>query len=143
VQHWLLVRGGGSRPLPAAVDVARLDSHRSTRRPALQPGDRALLYAAVWQSIFATAEVSGPPEHESARARWGWRIPLRPVTAIADLDDAPPVQAAGVFPLSLGRHSYIRLTPEQFEAGVEALADAGASNRVLLGFSRGRPRPTD
>ena len=75
----------------------------------------------------------GPPEHDPSRVRWAWRIPLEPVAALGDLDDAPPVQAAGVFPLSLGRHSYIRLTPEQFEAGSEAIARAGASNRLLLG----------
>ena len=129
MQHWLLVRGGGTQPLPARVDVSRLASHRSTRRPALQPGDRALVYAAVWQSLFAVVEVNGPPEHDPSLVRWAWRIPLQPLAALGDLDDAPPVQAAGVFPLSLGRHSYIRLTPEQFDAGVEALADAGAKEQ--------------
>jgi hypothetical protein len=127
------VRGGGERPLPAAVDLRRLDAHRSTRRPAIQPGDRALLYAAVWQAIFAVVDVVGPPEHDPSRVRWAWRIPLAPVAALADLDDAPPVQAAGVFPHSLGRHSYVRLTPEQFEAGSEAIARAGASSELLLG----------
>jgi hypothetical protein len=34
------------------------------------------------------------------------------------------VEAAGVFPRSLGRHSYIRLTPAQFEAAQEAIAAA-------------------
>jgi hypothetical protein len=131
VQHWLLVRGGGSRPLPARIDLSRLGSHRSTRRPALQPGDRALLYAAVWQSLFAVVEVSGPPEHDPSLVRWAWRIPLRALAALADLDDAPPVQAASVFPQSLGRHSYIRLTPEQFDLGVEALADAGAKEQGI------------
>jgi hypothetical protein len=31
---------------------------------------------------------------------------------------------AGAFPRSLGRHSYIRLTTEQFEAGREAISAA-------------------
>jgi hypothetical protein len=39
------------------------------------------------------------------------------------LSDAPPVEAAGVFPRSLGRHSYIRLTPEQFDAARAALTN--------------------
>jgi hypothetical protein len=38
-----------------------------------------------------------------------------------DLREAPPVEAVGVFPRSLGRHSYVRLTPEQYEAAREAL----------------------
>ena len=34
---------------------------------------------------------------------------------IDDLDRAPAVEEAGIFPQSLWRHSYIRLTDEQFE----------------------------
>jgi hypothetical protein len=41
-----------------------------------------------------------------------------------DLREAPPVEAAGIFPRSLGRHSYIRLTPEQFDAAREAIVAA-------------------
>jgi hypothetical protein len=40
---------------------------------------------------------------------------------VADLREAPPVEAAGVFPRSLGRHSYVRLTEEQLDAAVDAL----------------------
>jgi hypothetical protein len=43
---------------------------------------------------------------------------------VARISDAPPVEAAGVFPRSLGRHSYIRLTREQYEAGREAIGAA-------------------
>ena len=42
------------------------------------------------------------------------------VAALDDPREGPPVEAAGVWPRSLGRHSYVRLTPEQFEAGHEA-----------------------
>jgi hypothetical protein len=41
------------------------------------------------------------------------------------LHDAPPVEAAGVFPQSLWRHSYIRLTEEQF-ATARVLVEAAA-----------------
>ena len=44
-----------------------------------------------------------------------------PLVVLDDLDDAPPVEAAGVLPRSLGRHSYVRLTAEQFEQGRAAL----------------------
>jgi hypothetical protein len=40
---------------------------------------------------------------------------------VETLSEALPVEAAGVFPRSLGRHSYIRLTSAQFEAGREAI----------------------
>jgi hypothetical protein len=93
-----------------------------TRRPNVQRGDLALCYASVWQSVFAVVEVTGDPENEPGRERWGWRFPIRCLLAVRDLDVAPPVEAAGVFPRSLGRHSYIRLTPEQFELGRAAIA---------------------
>jgi hypothetical protein len=47
------------------------------------------------------------------------------VTVVTDLNRAPPVEAAGIFPQSLWRHSHIRLTEEQFESArmlVEAAA---------------------
>jgi hypothetical protein len=120
-EHWLLVRGTGERPLDRYVDPKRLRAHSSTRRPAIQLGDLAVCYAAVWQALFAVVEVAGHPAHDPASHRWGWRVPLRPLAWIEDLDVAPPVQAAGVLPSSLGRHSYVRLTPEQFTAARELI----------------------
>jgi hypothetical protein len=125
-QRWLLVRGTGERPLAATVDPGCLRFHSSTRRPAVQEGDLAVCYASVWRVIFAIVEVVGPPENEPERSRWRWRFPIRPLLALGDLRDAPPVEAAAVFPRSLGRHSYVRLTPEQFAAGKEAILAAGA-----------------
>ena len=123
-QHWLLVRGTGDRPLAERVDPESLRGHSSTRRPNVQKGDLAICYASVWQTIFAVVEVTGDPENEPGRERWRWRFPIRCLLALGDLEDAPPVEAAGVFPRSLGRHSYIRLTPEQFDAGRDAIAAA-------------------
>jgi hypothetical protein len=123
-QHWLLVRGTGDRPLPHRVDADALRGHSSTRQPAVQEGDLAVCYASRWQVIFALVAVVGPPEYDPARTRWGWRFPIRPLATLADLREAPPVEAAGLFPRSLGRHSYIRLTPEQFAAAREALEAA-------------------
>jgi hypothetical protein len=48
-------------------------------------------------------------------------MPLEPLAWVDDLDVAPPVQAAGVMPSSLGRHSYVRLTPEQFTTARELI----------------------
>jgi hypothetical protein len=123
-QHWLLVRGTGERPLAERVDPASLRAHSSTRRPNVQKGDLALCYASVWQTIFAVVGVTGDPENDPGRDRWRWRFPIRCLLAVGELGDAPPVEAAGVFPRSLGRHSYIRLTDEQFEAGRDAIATA-------------------
>ena len=83
-----------------------------------------MLYAAVWQAIFGIVEVVGAPENDPDRTRWAWRFPIRPLAVVADLHDAPPVEAAGVFPQSLWRHSYIRLSEEQFAAARELIEAA-------------------
>jgi EVE domain len=121
VQHWLLVRGTAGHLLPDEVDAAALRAHSSTRRPSVQKGDLAVCYASGWQNIFAVVEVVGEPENDPGRDRWRWRFPIRPLLALPTLSESPPVEAAGVFPRSLGRHSYIRLTPAQFEAAREAI----------------------
>jgi hypothetical protein len=113
--EWLLVRGRGAQPLERCVDAAGIRGHSSSRRPSVQPGERAILYAAVWQAVFGVVEVTGEPDNDPTRTRWAWRFPIRPLAVIDDLHDAPPVEAAGIFPQSLWRHSHIRLTPGQFE----------------------------
>jgi hypothetical protein len=124
-EHWLFVRGRGEQPLDSHVDRAGIRAHSSTKRPSVQRGDLAVLYAAVWQAIFATVEVVGDPEQDPTRTRWSWRFAIRPIAVVADLHGAPPVEAAGVFPQSIWRHSHIRLTAEQFESA-RALIEAAA-----------------
>ena len=130
LQHWLLIRGTAGRLLPDEVDAAALRAHSSTRRPTVQKGDLAVCYASGWQNIFAVVEVVGDPENDPERERWRWRFPLRVLAAVPRISEAPPVEAAGVFPRSLGRHSYIRLTSDQFAAARDAITnpEQSASN---------------
>jgi hypothetical protein len=123
-QHWLLVRGRAGRLLPDDVTASSLQAHSSTRRPAVQKGDLAVCYASGWQNVFAVVEIVGDPENDPERVRWAWRFALRPLLMVARISDAPPVEAAGVFPRSVGRHSYIRLTEQQFEAARAAISAA-------------------
>ena len=122
---WLFLRGLGGKPLDAKVDPAAIRGQSSSKRPSVEPGELAILYASVWQAIFGVVEVVGVPEHDPTRTRWAWRFAIRPLTVVSDLHDAPPVEAAGVFPQSLWRHSHIRLTREQFESA-RALVEAAA-----------------
>ena len=123
--YWLFLRGLGGKPLDAKIDPAAIRGQSSSKRPSVEPGELAILYASVWQAIFGVVEVVGVPEHDPRRARWAWRFAIRPITVVSDLHDAPPVEAAGVFPQSLWRHSHIRLTREQFESA-RALVEAAA-----------------
>lgn len=123
--RWLLVRGRGEQPLDRRIDAAAIRAHSSSKRPSVQRGDLAVLYAAVWQAIFGVVEVVGDPEHDPDRERWSWRFAIRPLVVVADLHEAPPVEAAGVFPQSIWRHSHIRLSGEQFESA-RTLIEAAA-----------------
>ena len=131
--YWLLVRGRGEKPLDRHIDATRIRTQGSSKRPSVQPGDRAILYASVWQAIFGVVDIVGDPEHDPTRSRWAWSYAIRPVVVVADLDDAPPVEAAGIFPQSLWRHSHIRLTEEQFESArrlIEPAAKVLARSRA-------------
>lgn len=121
--RWLLVRGRGDAPLPARGFA--LERHRSSRRPSVQCGDLAICYAAVWQAVFAVVEVASDPEHDPERTRWSWSFQLHSLVAVHDLHDAPACEEVGIFPASIWRHSYIRLSEEQFEAARTAIATAG------------------
>jgi hypothetical protein len=123
--RWLLIRGLGNRPLDAHVDPKRITSQSSSKRPSVQAGDAAILYASVWQAIFGVAEVIGDPENDPSRERWSWTFPIRPRVLVRNLQDAPAVEEAGVFPQSLWRHSHIRLTEEQFARAEELIEAVG------------------
>jgi hypothetical protein len=101
-----------------------LERHSSSRRPSVQRGEPAIAYASVWQCVFAVVEVVSEPEHDPERARWSWSFAIRPLAVVSDLHDAPAVEEAGIFPQSLWRHSYIRLSAEQFEAARTLILNA-------------------
>ena len=130
--HWLLIRGRGERPLDAHVDPPLIRRHSSSKRPSVQRGDSAVLYAAVWQAIFGVVAVVGDPQNDPVRERWAWTFAIDPVVVVSDLHDAPPVEEAGIFPQSLWRHSHIRLSAEQFARSsdlIRAAADRSVRRR--------------
>jgi hypothetical protein len=128
--RWLLLRGLGDRPLARCVEPESIRTQSSSKRPSVEPSDQAILYASVWQAIFGVVEIVGEPEHDPSRDRWAWTFPIRPLDVITDLERAPAVEEAGIFPQSLWRHSHVRLTAEQFGRARElieaVLARSGA-----------------
>lgn len=95
----------------------------------MQKGDVAVCYASVWQAVFAVVEVVSDPVGDPELDRWSWRFDIRPRVAVRDLHDAPACEEAGIWPSSLWRHSYIRLTDEQFESA-SRLIEAAARGTV-------------
>jgi hypothetical protein len=120
----LFVRGFGDKPLEAHVDPTKIRTQSSSKRPSVQRGDLAILYASVWQAVFGVVEVVGEPENDLDSERWSWHFRIRPLALVRDLHDAPAVEAAGVFPQSLWRHSHIRLTQQQFDQARELIEAA-------------------
>jgi hypothetical protein len=94
----------------------------------VQKGDLAVCYASVWQAVYAVVEVVSDPEQDPERDRWSWSFALRPLLAVRDLHDAPPCEEVGIFPSSIWRHSYIRLSEEQFEAARAAIGRSVGSD---------------
>jgi hypothetical protein len=88
----------------------------------VQKGDLAICYASVWQAVFAVVEVTSEPEEDPELDRWRWSFSIRPLLALDDLDRSIPAEEIGVFPSSIWRHSYIRLTEQQFTAAEAAIA---------------------
>jgi hypothetical protein len=85
-------------------------------------GDLAICYASVWQAVFAVVEVTSDPEEDPERDRWRWSFAIRPLLAVDDLDRSIAAEEVGIFPTSIWRHSYIRLSEEQFTAARDAIA---------------------
>ena len=125
MSHWLKALGHARGPLPARwLEDGSLRSLRRTgfpRRPRIVEGDRLVYYASMWQRVFAIVEVVGGPEPVD-HPRWPWTVEVEPLLVVPDLDVAPPVEAIGVAARSMSQQSHIRLTPDQFERAVEALA---------------------
>ncbi|MGN6430434.1 MAG: hypothetical protein ACTHNB_06825 [Gaiellaceae bacterium] len=122
--YWLLLRGLGSKPLPRRIDRKAIRTQSSSKRPSVEKGERAILYASVWQAIFGIAEITGEPEHDPTRDRWAWTFPIRPLAVVTNLERAPAVEEAGIFPQSLWRHSHVRLTADQFDRARELIEAA-------------------
>ena len=69
-------------------------------------------------------EVTSDPEEDPHRDRWRWSFGIRPLLALDDLDRSIPAEEVGIFPRSIWRHSYIRLSTDQFAAAQAAIARA-------------------
>ena len=125
MSHWLKALGHARGPLPARwLEDGSLRSLRRTgfpRRPRIVPGDRLVYYASVWQRVFAIVEVVADPEQVD-HPRWPWIVRVERLLVLPDLDVAPPVEAIGIAPRSMSQQSHIRLTVDQYERAVEALA---------------------
>ena len=89
-------------------------------------GDRLILYASGWRCMFGVAEVLGEPSTDAPSpadpGRWPWSVAVELLVVVAQLSNAPPVEAIGVAPRSMSQQSHIRLEARQLDLAIEALA---------------------
>jgi hypothetical protein len=126
--YWLKAVGHAGGPLPERwLEERGALLHRTgfPRRPRIEPGDRLVLYAAVWRRVFAICEATGEPERRD-HPRWPWTVPIETLLVVPSLDAAPPVEAIGVAARSMSQQSHIRLRSEHYDLAVEALASVAA-----------------
>jgi len=135
---WLRVLGTGAH----AYTQERWDERRArvardgwglamfAKRPAVQPGDRMVCYAAGSAAEYgegrfiAIEEVASDEPEPSGHERWRWQMRTRPLIAVDDMSRSPALRDIGVSPKSLRQHSHIRLTDEQGRLAEELLRRA-------------------
>jgi hypothetical protein len=131
--HWLKAVGHAGGPLPErwledGGNVGILQRSGFPRRPRIAPGDRLVLYAAVWKRVFGVVEAASEPVVRD-HPRWPWVIDVEPLLVVPRLGDAPPVEAIGVAPRSMSQQSHIALTPEGYGRAVAVLASIASSGQ--------------
>jgi hypothetical protein len=96
----------------------------ANKRPSgVSLGDRLVLYAAGWERIYGIAIVTSPEAKEDlAEERWPWVLDVKVPLVVPRLDLAPGLDKIDVATTSVRQQSHIRLTKDQFESAVEALA---------------------
>jgi hypothetical protein len=126
---WLKALGSAKEPLSQDWLDGRLSLLRAirfpgSRVPTLEEGDLVLYYAAVWQRIFAAAQLLSDVYHApQGAARWPWRADVRVFLLVPDLAYAPDLRRAGINPLSVRSKSHIRVTPHQYREAIAGLAE--------------------
>lgn len=96
----------------------------ANKRPSgINRDDRLVLYAAGWECFYGIAIVtSAEPEKDLQEERWPWVLDVKVPLVVPRLDLAPRLNEMDVATTSVRQQSHIRLTEDQFESAVDALA---------------------
>lgn len=124
--YWLVCSGTGDkphihddwRPRERRWVETYGDVWNFRQRPRIVPGDRLVTYAVGSARTFGKGRVYSLREatsepHPGRHERWIWSVEMRCLAAVPLLSQSPTLDDIGVNPMSVRRHSHIRLTPEQ------------------------------
>jgi hypothetical protein len=136
-------RVGTSGGLAASPRLAERVHFPRTKRPVgINVGDHFLLYgvtelggriigAGIFRSRFR--EDDGRDEDgrdEKDIAAWPWRIDIEMLISVWHAHLGPTIDAIGMNPVKMRRRSHLRLTEEEYLAGVRALAQVAHPPKV-------------
>jgi hypothetical protein len=126
MSNWLKMIGNSEHPCPEdyAMNFAfvHFRGHRPTR---ILPGDHLVLYACGGSHhVFALAEVESEV-YDNGQQEWPFQVDIKyiiglPVSAGVHIDDISTPQRDLLSAIRAG-HSYIELTPEEYEQAVTML----------------------
>jgi hypothetical protein len=137
--EWLreeIADGGALASSPRLAE--RVHFPRNKRPVGIGIGDYFLLYgvterggriigAGIFKSTFYEEDRSEELQlrTEEDIAAWPWRIDIEMLISVWHAHRGPTIGAIGVDPVKMRRRSHLRLTEEQYLAGIEALAGVG------------------
>jgi hypothetical protein len=118
----------------------RLSSVVFPKNPrSLMKGSRLAYYAAGTRRFCAVVEVidEEPQPTQGGNAdRWPWTLRVRPLVAIPADEHAPTLEQLNFDPLRLRRQSHIKLTDDEYETIIDAIARAARSGAQITADSR-------
>jgi len=127
------VTDGALRASPRLAE--RVHFPRNKRPVGISVGDYFLLYGVtalggriIGAGIFKSSFYEGNPDEElQLRApqnveEWPWRVDIEMLLSIWHSHRGPTIGAIDLDPVKMRRRSHLRLTEDQYRAGVEALA---------------------
>lgn len=141
MEYWLKTIGASRAPLPDDwLKVSHRLSERvhfpkNARPRGISQGDHFLLYGVtdIGGRIIGAARFESPtfylddgsqePERRPEDVEsWPWRLDITILLSVWHSHRGPTVDAIGVPGTKVRRRSHIRITEEEYQAGVEALA---------------------
>lgn len=131
---WLKAMGMSDAPCTGWKPHKRghIDFDDNHNGAGIKVGDRLVLYAVGRDAqIFAIAEVTFASRRWGDSERYPWRCFVRPI-AVCPVESAPliyPIWAPDVFTEGMMQGSYVRLTPQRYEAAERAILMAPGVER--------------
>lgn len=142
--RWLADERAPDGSLISSPRLAERVHFPHNKRPVgIAAGDFFLLYGVtklggriIGAGIFKTSFYEGERSEElrlrSAEdiAAWPWRIDIEMLISVWHAHHGPTIEAIGLDPVKMRRRSHLRLSEEQYLAGVRALAEVARPPRA-------------